>query len=76
MSYGALSFYHNRFVRARVTKFAYGIFCDLPFDPIDLDHQQRLHKTSIKACGRMAVRDFFAVILPKVSSISFMFARC
>jgi len=38
VSDGALSFYHDLFVRTRVSKFTYGCFSNTPFDPTDLDH--------------------------------------
>jgi hypothetical protein len=76
VSDGALSFYHDHFVRTRVSKFTYGTFCVPLFVPTDPDHQQRAHKTFIAASGFLRINDFFDVILPKVCSLSFVIARC
>jgi hypothetical protein len=72
VSDGALSFYHDHFVRARISKFAYGHFYDPRFDPTDPDHQQRFDKTYTSIAGETCVRDVFSVILPKVYSFSFV----
>ena len=66
MSDGALSFYHDHFVRTRVSKFTYGDFCAVVFDPAAPDHQQRLHDTYTDLSGIRRIRDSFDVILPKV----------
>ena len=67
VSDGALSHYHDHFVQTRVTKFTYGIFCGTPFNPADLDHQQRRHMTFVDGSGTRCISNFFHVILPKVS---------
>ena len=66
MSDGALSFYHDHFVHTRVSKFTYGSFYAICFDPTAPDHQQRLHDTYIDLSGIKRIRDSFDVILPKV----------
>jgi hypothetical protein len=67
VSDGALSFYHDRFVRTRISKFTYGTFCSIPFDPTDPDHQQTRHNTLTALDGAWFIRDHaFDVILPKV----------
>jgi hypothetical protein len=76
VSDGALSFYHDHFVRTRVSKFTFGASCHLVFDPTDPDHQQRAHKTYTAPSGYLRVKDFFDVILPKVCSLFFVIARC
>jgi hypothetical protein len=75
VSDGSLSFYHDHFVRSRVSKFTYGRFCCPAFDPADQDHQQRVHKTYTSVSGLVRVNDFFDVILPKVCLISFVTSR-
>jgi hypothetical protein len=45
VSDGALSFYQVRFVHTRVSKFTYGSFCNLPFNPTDLDCLKMLQNT-------------------------------
>jgi hypothetical protein len=75
VSDGALSFYHDRFVRTRISKFTYGAFCAIRFDPADPDHQQRLHNEHRYFDGVRRIKGSFCVILPKVCSISFVIAR-
>jgi hypothetical protein len=80
VSDGAMSFYHDRFVHTRISKFTYGTFWDPPFDPADPDHQQRFDKVYADGLGRMLVEDSFDVILPKVClfsfAIVFVIVRC
>lgn len=76
MSDGALSFYHDHFVRTRVSKFTYGTICAPLYDPTDPDHQKRVHKTYTAASGLCRVNDSFDIIIPKVCSLSFLIARC
>ena len=66
VSDGALSFYHDHFVRTRVSKFTYGNFCAVVFDPAAPDHQRRLHDTYIDLSGIRRIDHSFDVILPKV----------
>ena len=76
MSDGALSFYHDRFVRTRISKFTYGAFLSTRFDPAAPDHQQRLYKVyTSDNFGDMRIKDSFHVILPKVASSSFVIAH-
>jgi hypothetical protein len=75
VSDGALSFYHDHFVRTRVSKITYGNFCHIPFDPSAPDHQQRLSKTFTSVSGNRRISDSFDVILPKVCLFSFVVAR-
>lgn len=70
VSDGALSFYHDHFVRTRVSKITYGNFCHIPFDPAAPDHQQRLHKTFTSVSGNRRISDSFDVILPKNTQVS------
>jgi hypothetical protein len=76
VSDGALSFYHDHFVRTRVSKITYGNFCHIPFDPASPDHQQRLSKTFTSVSGNRRISDSFDVILPKVGLSSFLIICC
>jgi hypothetical protein len=76
VSDGALSFYHDRFVRTRISKFTYGTFSTTLFDPADPDHQQRLHNAYTDYEGDRVIPDSFDVILPKVCLYSFVIVRC
>jgi hypothetical protein len=75
VSDGALSFYHDRFVHTRISKFTYGTFMSTCFDPGDPDHQQRLHNLRTGRDGVRRIKDHFSVILPKVCLFSFVIAR-
>ena len=66
VSDGALSFYHDRFVRTRISKFTYGNFCHVHFDPTDPDHQRRCHNTFTDFDGDKRINNCFYVIPPKV----------
>jgi len=66
VSDGALSYYHDHFVRTRVSKFAYGYVRRIDFDPADPDHQQRRHSMYMSASGTRHIAGSFEVILPKV----------
>jgi len=76
VSDGALSFYHDHFVRTRVSKITYGNFCHIPFDPTSPDHQQRLSKTFTSVSGNRRISDSFDVILPKVYLFHFLIGCC
>jgi hypothetical protein len=69
VSDGAISFYLDHFVRTRVSKFTYGSFCTLPYDPNDPDHQSRSHKVFTDEFGDKRVDGCFDIILPKVSCL-------
>jgi hypothetical protein len=73
VSDGALSFYHDHFVRTRISKFTYGEFCAICFDPADPDHQQRLRDTYTDVSGVRRISHSFNVILPKVFNFSSSF---
>jgi hypothetical protein len=72
VSDGALSFYHDRFVRTRVSKFTYGIFGDIEFNPADSDHKRRLPQAFTHLSGDLVIPDCFDVILPKVCLFFFV----
>jgi hypothetical protein len=55
--------------RTRVSKFTYGSFCDILYDPNDPDHQSRSHKFFTGVSGDMVLRGSFDIILPKVSCL-------
>ena len=66
VSDGAISFYLDHFVRARVSKITYGYFCHIPYQPNAPDHSMRSHKVSTSSSGCKQIGDFFDIILPKV----------
>jgi len=70
VSDGAISFYVDHFVRTRVSKFTYGSFCHIPYDPSAPDHISRSHNVFISVSGAERITDFFDIILPKNTQVS------
>lgn len=72
---GAVSFYLDHFVSARISKMAYGINCSVPFDPTNKEHQNRLSSVFTSLTGEKKLSGVFSVILQKVcnKSIEFKF---
>jgi hypothetical protein len=70
VSDGAISFYLDHFVRTRVSKFTYGTFCRIIYDPSDPDHQSRSHNVVTNATGEVRIDDFFDIILPQNTQVS------
>lgn len=68
VSDGAISFYLDHFVRTRVSKFAYGQFCTLRFNPMDPEHRCRMNETFTAYSGERRIRGYFDIILAKVGS--------
>ena len=69
VSDGATSFYLDHYVRARVSKMAYGIFHNTTFDPNNPGHFQRQNTVSLLLSGTQTIPGAFSTILPKVGSI-------
>ena len=63
---GAVSFYIDHFVSARVSKFAYGLEMYCEFDPLNNEHKRRENKTFKTPEGSLGIRGIFSVILPQV----------
>lgn len=63
---GAVSFFLDHFVTARVSKYAYGIVQDIPFDETDIEHLVRSSSRFCDPSGQVCLRNSFSVILPKV----------
>ena len=66
VSDGAISFYLDHFVSSRVSKWTYGIFGDIEYDPSAADHRSRPHMLFTSFSGTVRICDFFDIILPKV----------
>lgn len=66
VSDGAISFYLDHFVRTRVSKLTYGVFCNVLYDPNDPDHRKRSSQTYTLASGHTYLDNYFDVLLPKV----------
>ena len=64
---GAVSFYLDHFVAARMSKIAYGVECSIPFDPTDKEHfNLRSPSMFISLAGVKQLPGAFSVILGKV----------
>ncbi|KAH9940117.1 uncharacterized protein BXZ73DRAFT_99114 [Epithele typhae] len=62
---GAVCFFLEHFVSARVMKMTYGIKVVVDYDPADPEHLQRAANTYMRQSGRVVVRDAFSSILKK-----------
>ena len=63
---GAVSFYIDRFVKGRISKFAYGVPYCIPFQRSNPEHVQREHKAYTDELGDKYVPDAFDIMLTKV----------
>ncbi|KJA18138.1 hypothetical protein HYPSUDRAFT_45595 [Hypholoma sublateritium FD-334 SS-4] len=70
VSDGAISFYLDRFVRTRVSNFAYGVVCAPPYNSSIPDHRERRSTAYRSADGIWRIPDAFDVILPEDTQIS------
>ena len=64
---GAISFYLDNFVQARIAKETYGTFSMELYDPNDSEHAERQDKTQIMLSGQRRL-EMFSIILSKVMS--------
>ncbi|KAI0750426.1 hypothetical protein C8Q74DRAFT_1452763 [Fomes fomentarius] len=62
---GAVSFYIDNFVKARVMQFTYGIEVQVNYDASDPDHYARRHTKYTTPSGREVVNQRFSTILEK-----------
>ena len=63
---GAVSFYIDHFVQARITKFAYGTTCSTIYKPSNPEHVKRKNRTFKDELGHTYVPDVFTTMLSKV----------
>ena len=75
VSDGAISFYLDHIVRTRVSKFTYGSFIHVAYDPSNPDHQYRSHRVFVSASGARRLLGSFSIILPKVSVLSVLLKK-
>ena len=66
VSDGAISFFIDHFVTARVSRVVYGVKTRRQFDVRDPEHRARAHKKYVDAAGEEKLREGFDVILGKV----------
>ncbi|KAF9783741.1 hypothetical protein BJ322DRAFT_1021545 [Thelephora terrestris] len=62
---GAVSFYIDRFVRGRISKFTYGVPCSVIYNPFDPQHAKREGETYIDLEGDKCVPGAFKTMLSK-----------
>ncbi|KAL0574098.1 hypothetical protein V5O48_007857 [Marasmius crinis-equi] len=67
---GAISFYLDRMVSARVARFTYGLECSTAFNPHDPDHKERSHTVFTSAAGDQRLAGKFDVILYRGTRVS------
>jgi hypothetical protein len=70
---GALRYYLDNIVCARVARFTYGTDCVRHYNPEDREHTVRLHKICKEPSGAQTVPDAFNAILKKVEAYPFLF---
>lgn len=63
---GAISFFLDHFVGVRVSKHAYGIEVNIPFDPFDAEHVRRVSQSYVSMAGDRRLTGHFNTILAKV----------
>ena len=68
---GAVSYYVDHFVIARISKFTCGSPCNAVYDPSDPDHIQRLDKSFFDATGERMVPGSFRTMLTRVRNAQF-----
>ena len=63
---GAVSYYVDRFMTGRISKFTYGVPCNTLYDPYNPEHVQCQHKSFINAIGERRVPGHFVTMLSQV----------
>lgn len=66
VSDGAVSFYIDHFVRARIAKATYGAICSARYNSTNKEHTQRAATTFVAPSGERRVPEMFCVIIAKV----------
>ena len=66
VSDGAVSFYIDHFVRARIAKATYGAICSARYNSTNKEHTKRLATTFMAPSGERRVPEMFCVIIAKV----------
>ncbi|PBK90604.1 hypothetical protein ARMGADRAFT_1014645 [Armillaria gallica] len=67
---GALSFYLDHVVAARVSKYDYGIPVYTEYNPLDAEHSSRTDATFFDADGVLSIGGQFFCMLPKCTQVS------
>lgn len=67
---GAVSYFLDRFVSARISKHTYGLECNTVYEPNNSEHLSRSHTTYMTVDGHMRVPHRFSSILMKNVRVS------
>ncbi|KAF8901895.1 hypothetical protein CPB84DRAFT_1846607 [Gymnopilus junonius] len=67
---GAVSFYIDHFVGARVSKLSYGVPVSIPFQPSNPEHLVRSYNKYESLSGRTMITGLFNSILPKGTKVA------
>ncbi|KAJ3980729.1 hypothetical protein F5890DRAFT_1575470 [Lentinula detonsa] len=62
---GALSYYLDHFVSARVARLTYGTDCVRPYNPSNIEHMRRRHTMTTRPSGRQVIPSAFSTIISK-----------
>jgi hypothetical protein len=68
---GAISYYIDRLVSTRVSRFTFGIEVTRAFDSADKEHLKRASQVYTAPSGHLRLQGVFSEILGKVRSFSF-----
>jgi len=63
---GAISFYVDHFVTGRISKFTYGVACNVSYRFINLEHRKREHLSFLNPAGKKRIPGYFETMLPRV----------
>ena len=63
---GAVSFYVDRFVTGRISKFTYGVACNVAYRFFYLEHIRREYKSFLNSAGYRRIPDYFEIMLAQV----------
>lgn len=63
---GAVSFYLDHVVSARMARFTYGTRCNVPYDGDNAEHRKRAYSKFRRFSGEIVIPDIFSSILTKV----------
>ncbi|KAL0064118.1 hypothetical protein AAF712_008978 [Marasmius tenuissimus] len=66
---GAVSFFLDHMVSARVSRFTYGVECSTSYKPSDPEHRKRSLTIYTDLAGKQHLPDFFDHILPRGSRV-------
>ncbi|PPQ96389.1 hypothetical protein CVT26_004991 [Gymnopilus dilepis] len=67
---GAVSFYIDHFVAARVSKLSYGTDVSVPYQPFNPEHLARSYNKYENLSGKTMISGLFDVILPKATKVA------